>query len=197
MYPRAAYATALLGGAASLRPPLMVAKTNSETRRAAIEKLRAAEWVRDLGVTIENLVEAEAKEDDFDALMTAAALLRCELERTPLHRPRVGSDYAEGGILGAGSVNLELPARTFQPHFHRSGRSEPSSITAPAQEAGEAFRCPIPGCEKRYAKTRSGWDAHVGSRRKHPSWRQELESAEERKREFAAEFPNFFRQNRT
>jgi hypothetical protein len=196
MYPRAAYATALLDHATRLRPTLIVAKTQRQIRCAAIEALRATEWVRNLGVTIENLVEAEANEDDFDALMTAAALLRCELEGIPLHRPCVCSDRAEGGILGSGSVNLDLRTLTFKPFPHRSSPSEPSSVTAPNRAATPntvgAFRCPIPGCEKLYAKTRSGWDAHVGSRRNHPCWRQELESAEERKNQFAAEFPDFF-----
>jgi hypothetical protein len=33
-----------------------------------------------LGVALENLGEAEASEDEFDACVTAAALLRCILE---------------------------------------------------------------------------------------------------------------------
>jgi hypothetical protein len=195
MYPRAAYATALLDGEARLRPALILAKTKKETRRAAVEVLRSREWVRDQGVTIENLVEAEVNEDDFDALMTAAALLRCELEGIPLHRSGGGSDRAEGGILGTGSVNLHLGARTF--HSHRSSPSGPSSAPAPNRAAAPntagTFQCPIPGCEKLYAKTRSGWDAHVASRQNHSQWRQELDSAEERKQQFVAEFPDFFR----
>lgn len=67
---------------------------------------------------MENLLEAENNEDDFDACITAAALLRCELERSPLYAPRLASDRAEGGILGTGSVNLNLGARTFGARFH-------------------------------------------------------------------------------
>jgi hypothetical protein len=57
----------------------------------------------------------------------------------------------------------------------------------------EAFQCPVPGCQKVFAKTRSGWDSHVASRRNHPLWRPELESIEERKKQFMSEFPHFFR----
>jgi hypothetical protein len=42
--------------------------------------------------------------DAFDALMAAAALLRCVLEG---EAPSVGEDgVAEGGILGSGAVRL-------------------------------------------------------------------------------------------
>src|SRR5438046_3201667 len=66
------------------RPPLVVAKTDVNVRREAIAVLLATKWVRSVGVTVENLDEAEANEDDFDACMTAAALLRCVLEKSLL-----------------------------------------------------------------------------------------------------------------
>jgi len=185
MYPRSAYATALLDASATLRPTLIVAKTKKEIRSAAIDRLRTAEWVCDQGVTIQNLFEAEANEDDFDALMTAAALLRCELEGIPLHPSNPSYQRAEGGILGTGSINLDLPARRFNIRF------DADSVVKPTASA--LFQCPIPNCEKLYLKTRSGWDSHVGSQRNHPLWRPELESAHERKQQFMAEFPHFFR----
>jgi len=141
------------------------------------------------------LVEAETNEDDFDALMTAAALLRCELEGIPLHRPCGGRNLAEGGILATGSVNLDLRARTFDTRSHSGGPSEPNSkiglLSAFALNTVRSFQCPIPRCKKLYVKTRSGWDAHIASQRNHPLWRPELESAEERKLQFMAEFPHF------
>jgi hypothetical protein len=138
MYPRSAYATALLDAEPALRSTLIVAKTKRDVRCAAIERLLAAGWVRDHGVTIENWQDAEANEDDFDALMTAAALLRCELDGIPLHRPCLGPNCAEGGILGTGSVNLDLPARTFNPHSHPSGRSTYPSRSEGTRNAAEA-----------------------------------------------------------
>jgi len=113
-YPRAAYATALLEGPAQSRRPLVVAKTKAPIRKAAIAVLRSADWVRHHGVTLENLAEAEAGEDDFDACLTAAALLCCELEGLPLYAPRFdGTGVTGGGILGTGSIEMGLPARTF------------------------------------------------------------------------------------
>jgi hypothetical protein len=67
IYPRAAYATALIDVPPASRAPLIVAKTDAGVRREAIASLRAANWVRWLRVTLENLAEAEANEDDFDA----------------------------------------------------------------------------------------------------------------------------------
>jgi hypothetical protein len=113
IYPRAAYATSLLEASNASRSRLKVAKTYPDVRGHAIAALQAAQWVRKLGVTIENLVDARANEDDFDACMTAAALLRCTLEKLPLCPPRLDSARAEGGMLGTGSVNLGLPEHTF------------------------------------------------------------------------------------
>ncbi|MGE3845092.1 MAG: hypothetical protein AB7I50_26310 [Vicinamibacterales bacterium] len=113
MYPRAAYATALVDMPPTSRPPLIVAKTDAVIRRAAIASLRAARWVGSLDVGLEDLSQAEASEDDFDACVTAAALLRCVLEDAPLCQPELEAAGSEGGILGTGSVNLQLSQRTF------------------------------------------------------------------------------------
>src|SRR4051794_16963547 len=72
IYPRAAYATALLDVLPTSRAPLAVAKTDAGVRRQAIAALRSAEWVRSLSVDLEDLDQAEANEDDFDACVTAA-----------------------------------------------------------------------------------------------------------------------------
>jgi hypothetical protein len=76
IYPRVTYATALLDTPAAARAPLSLAKTDESIRRAAIARLKVAQWVRLLGVTIEDLGDAQANEDDFDACMTATALAR-------------------------------------------------------------------------------------------------------------------------
>ena len=112
IYPRAAYATALLDVPPASRAPLIVAKTKAGVRREALISLRAASWVRQLHVTLENLAEAEANEDDFDAFVTAAALLRCVLDGSPLCAKQQ-SAASEGGMLGTGSVNLQMPQQTF------------------------------------------------------------------------------------
>lgn len=103
-YPRIAYATALLDGP---RAPLGIAKTDAAVRRRAVEALAHARWLMRARVRLEDQVEMQASEDAFDAGITAAALLRIVLEGLPPHAPV--DRLAEGGILGTGSVQLDLP----------------------------------------------------------------------------------------
>lgn len=209
MYPRAAYATALLDVPPTSRAPLVVAKTDAGVRREAIATLRAARWVGSLGVELEDLAQAEANEDDFDACVTAAALLRCVLEGAPLCPAQLQSPASEGGMLGTGSVNLQLPRRTFLSRGRERPPEQPTASTArQSVESGRpdftaansadvgdsvrVFRCPIAGCDKVFRGSRGGWDAHAGSLRLHPGWHPELQGPEERRRRFEAEFPGFF-----
>ena len=148
-----------------------------------------------LGVTIENLTEAETNEDDFDACVTAAALLRCVLEHLPLYASPLDT-RAEGGILGTGSVNLDLSEQTFgslpAPDIPiKQPRQQRRSVPRGATDV-RPLRCPIPGCTKVYVSGRGGWDGHVGSLRIHPDWYPDLHTAEERKDQFKAEYPDFF-----
>ena len=208
IYPRAAYATALLDAPPASRPPLVVAKTDARVRCEAIAVLRRAGWARRLGVSFENLAEAEANEDDFDACLTAAALLRCVLEGAPLCPPHVHSAAIEGGMLGTGSVDLRLPSQTFATPGRERSQARPmvrrawhprepglesAGATGSDPRAGaKVFPCPIAGCAKVFRGSRGGWDAHVGSPRLHPHWHPELRAAEDRKRRFETEFPGFF-----
>jgi hypothetical protein len=187
IYPRAAYATALRDEPIEERPCLIVAKTDCGVRREAIAALRDARWVRILGVSIAGLSEAEGNEDDFDACVTAAALLRCVLEGVPLCSSQCDCSVIEGGILGTGSVNLRVPARTFG----RVGRrADPHGRR---QRERKTYPCPIGGCNKVFRDSRGGWDRHVGSLRLHERWHPELQEPEERKEQFKIEFPDFFR----
>jgi hypothetical protein len=96
IYPRAAYSTAL----ATELPaqPRSLAKTKDEVRRREVENLVLSRWVRDEQVLIEDSALATASEDEFDALMTAAALLRLTLARRPFSTFTV-DPVAEGAIL--------------------------------------------------------------------------------------------------
>ena len=195
IYPRAAYASALLDSPAPVRPPLAVAKTDPTVRQKAISLLVSTEWVRNLGVAIEDIQPAESNEDDFDACMTAAALLRCVLERDDLCPPARIDARAEGGILGTSGINLELTERPFSARAGKRKLPLSESINtsrSPIREAMRTSRCPIEGCGKIYQGTRGGWDGHVGSARNHPSWHPELITVEARKRQFEREFPEFF-----
>jgi hypothetical protein len=206
IYPRAAYATALQSAPPALRPRLSVAKTKPDVRLRAINSLQDAEWVRSLGVTLEDLVDAEGNEDDFDACFTAAALLRCVLERSPIELVADRAAPAEGGMLGTGSINLDLPERSFgspqqawSPLIARGAsrgavpaRRAPGGV--PSREASpRTYSCPIPGCGKMYRGSRGGWDSHVASLRIHPSWHPELQDEADRKQTYRSEFPDFFR----
>jgi|HubBroStandDraft_1064217.scaffolds.fasta_scaffold81171_2 hypothetical protein len=111
IYPRAAYATALID--VTPRPRMSVSKTKAAVRRRAIDALLAARWVGANEARFENVDEARANEDDFDALMTAAALLRCRLEALPMWSSPLCSPASEGGILGTGSVDLTLQEKKF------------------------------------------------------------------------------------
>lgn len=120
IYPRAAYATALLDPAPRAR--LRVAKSDKRgkakgaehtIRGRCVETLLATEWAKLGGVTFEDVDRARGNEDDFDALMTAAALLRCVIEGLPLHASPFHHPAAEGAILGTGSIDLTLAEKTF------------------------------------------------------------------------------------
>jgi hypothetical protein len=91
---------------------LTIAKSDRESRKAAVERLRAQSWVRECGVTFEDADGDILTEDSFDALLSAAALLRCALEGTPLGWS--GADPFEGGILALDSLNLALPEQALR-----------------------------------------------------------------------------------
>lgn len=197
MYPRAAYATALLDSEAAARPPLKVEKTNKTVRSAALIELLRAQWVKRNAVHIENVDFAADNEDDFDACITCAALLRCVIDRLPLCSSVPGADAAEGGILGTGTINLSLPERQFRTAQELIGsnvnRQQVSSAMAPSRSRDmRSYSCPIPGCVWVFKGSRGGWDGHVGSPRTHTNWHPELESAEDRRNAFKVEFREFF-----
>ena len=98
IYPRAAYGTALSAELPARARSL--SKTHTSTRTAAIDELQSSRWLADCGVLIDDVSWAQEGEDDFDACMTAAALLRLTLEGLPLSFSE--PDWiSEGGMLGA------------------------------------------------------------------------------------------------
>lgn len=102
MSPRVCYALAL---AQQLPAPVIpLAKTSRDGRDRAVDALAGACWVTDLAVVLRDLDLARADEDQLDAMISAAALLRCTLASHPLEPP--APDPIEGGILGLASVSL-------------------------------------------------------------------------------------------
>lgn len=188
IYPRAAYATSLLDGSPLQRPQISVAKTSASVRKAAVAQLRNSQWMLEHSVAIENIEEAEQSEDDFDALMTAAALLRCDLEGVPLHGVDSNPEI-EGGMLATGSVNLHLQTKQFRTNTDVVCNPSNLDDAKPSVE----FRCPIQNCTHVFKGSRGGWDSHVASLARHPSWHPEIVNGEERKNLFRNEFPDFLR----
>jgi hypothetical protein len=104
MYPGIAYAVALRERIPSAI--LMVAKNKPEQRQLAINRLTSSTWVKSQAVTLENIDEALASDDDFDALISAAGLLRCVLESRPLDEPQTDDPVCEGGVLLTSAVDF-------------------------------------------------------------------------------------------
>ncbi|HLT30948.1 MAG TPA: hypothetical protein VK013_12985 [Myxococcaceae bacterium] len=206
IYPRAAYGLALSRRRVEKRACMAINKTRLEDRTAALAWLLSDSWLPDGCLSTEALRYAMADEqgDAFDAAMSCIALMRCFIEGTPLSDPSLEDPVAEGGILGTGSVNLDLPEKAFSGR-HRSmfrdtpappaslviPRTTPVPVRTEVQQA-QGLACPIPGCPHRFRRGRLGWDGHVGSPRRHPGWLPDVRDPEERKRAFRVAFPSFF-----
>ena len=102
IYPKACYGIAL---ADSLPTPLMsLTKTKPHARDDAIARLLKASWVADYGVSIQDIRQAMASEDDFDALFSAAALLRLFLTGASVENSAMGHPSIEGDVFGSGII---------------------------------------------------------------------------------------------
>jgi hypothetical protein len=166
IYPRVAYATALRDDPPPLRPRVAVAKTQGAVRGAALHALLTTDWVDAHNVVINDLDAAADNEDDFDACITAAALLRCLLEGTPVAPVRMTDEVAEGGILGTAAVNLDLTERIFRPELRPSDEVvRGDTLTPYAERPPRRYPCPIPGCKHVFSGSRGGWDGVTGRSR--------------------------------
>jgi hypothetical protein len=188
IYPGATYAAALAEAIPS--PRIRVAKTRIGVRRTALRTLEAMPWVKNLGIKLDNLEHAEQSEDDFDACLTAAGLLRCVLQGLPLDAIQDHVAMAEGGMLGAGTIDFSQAPRVFRGDGVQPKPRPIQRTPVPAER--RAFPCPIPGCDRIFKDSRGGWDGHVGSLRQHPDWRPEVRAASQRHQAFRLEFPEFF-----
>ena len=198
MYPGIAYATALVDNLPTCK--LIVSKTKQEQREKVCERLRAANWVAKNGIKLGNLDALIKNEDDFDAQLTAAAVMRCAVERKPLTSQDWIDEIAEGSMLLVGTVDPTLKGRKLTTWLQNKCSSISSSmpdvdtrISGPSTKSSRnIYCCPIPGCSKRFNGSRAGWDAHVASFRMHPDWYPNIENGVERKRLFRKDFPEWF-----
>ena len=109
IYPRAAYATAL--SEALPARPLALGKTKQFVRDQRVRELQNASWVKNHSVSLCDLHRAIDNEDDFDAMMTSAALLRVVLQGLPFSDPTLDDPIAEGGILCTGTLDFSKKSR--------------------------------------------------------------------------------------
>ena len=198
-YPSIAYATALVDKLPTCR--LRVSKTNQQQREEACERLRSANWVTRNHIDLGELNALIKNEDDFDAHLTAAAVMRCVVERMPLTSQDWIDVIAEGSMLLVGTVDPTLKSRNLTTRSQNKRSSMSSSmhdvdtrIYGPSTKTSRNiyYFCPIPGCSKRFYGSRSGWDAHVASFRMHPDWHPNIKNGAKRKRLFRKEFQEWF-----
>lgn len=203
-YPGLAYAAALAEQLPTGR--FVVAKTKQQPRSDACNLLANARWVTTYGVELGDLDSARRDEDDFDALFTAAAVLRCAVEHTPLATPDWIQHVAEGAMLLAGPVDPARRSRAVSKSNHAAQaklqlppaavpRKELRAPGARQRTPGDnvTYRCPIPGCSKVFSDSRGGWDAHVASHQRHPEWFPDIKNPQLRKELFRRDFGYWFR----
>ena len=188
IYPKACYGIAL---SERLPAPLLsIAKTKQPVRQHALEMLLETAWIIREQIVIDDLHAAIENEDDFDALVSAAALTRLFLENAFLDDKDETNEIEskiEGSVLGATSIDCTTGSLRITQTGHRRERT-----TGKQPEEAQPCRCPIPGCDYVYRKGRTGWDAHVASVSRHPDWHPDVRHAARRKKLFRLEFPEWF-----
>jgi hypothetical protein len=184
IYPKACYGIALTE---SLPSPLVsIAKTRHHVREDTIAQLMGAEWVTGHEVAIQDIRQAIANEDDFDALFSAAALLRIVLEDAPIENQIPEGLSIEGGVLG--SASIQAGKQRTQPSRSREVEKAPTGESNNTRQ----YPCPIRGCKHTFQNSRGGWDAHVASLKRHPNWNPEITAATQRKQLFKKDFADWF-----
>lgn len=195
-YPRLAYAAALSDSLNTSKIDISHKtknkQTNLENMNLACCLLERTKWVADKEIKLDDLNSAKQSEDDFDALFTAAAVLRCSLEDIDIVAPDWVDSEIEGSMLLAGPVNPCSNTKKLKEWMddQKAHTSEfRSAIKIPLQTHEKSiYPCPIPGCEKEFHGSRSGWDTHVASPKKHPGWYPAISDGEERKKLFRQDY---------
>ena len=190
-YPRLAYGSALADTLPAGR--MNLAKTKLPARELACDQLQRARWVVANSVDLGDLARVIGNEDDFDAHLTAAAVLRCAIDAVPLSSRAWTDAEAEGSMLLTGAVDPGKPRRgagankPVSSTFRRAG----APLTRSKAVAVKNYTCPIPGCHHVFRGSRGGWDAHVASLRKHPDRQPDVTHGGTRKWLFKKEHPEW------
>lgn len=139
IYPKACYGIVL---SKILPAPLMsIAKTKEVSRQDALEQLEASDWVASSKVELLDLEAALSNEDDFDALMSAAALLRMFIGDAPLDNPGDSYLMIEGSVLGATSLTKSATS------MNNRGPKRSTQVPKKSVSVSKTYQCPIPGCQ--------------------------------------------------
>lgn len=153
-----------------------------DARRAVLEQL---------GV---RLSEASLTHDQLDAAIAAVTAAAADQRIEVLSVEAVGDPLVvrASGDLEEGPMAMLVVSAALQRRL--------SSLVMPADsearsriEVSPKHPCPIDGCSHVFTGSRGGWDAHVASVRRHPSWFPEVSAPERRKQIFRDELPHFFR----
>ena len=203
-YPGLAYAAALADDLPTER--FAVGKTKPDQRNHVCNLLEDVAWVNAYHVDIGDTAPARDDEDDFDAHLTAAAVLRCHLEGTPVVDHEWIDPVAEGSMLLAGPVDPALKAKAItksrkrppQASLHSESAATPTKKPIPPRphqftRRKTEYPCPIPGCSKVFHGSRGGWDAHVEYLHIHPTWHHEVSDRDDRKALFRQEHGEWLR----
>lgn len=183
IYPKACYGIAISD---TLPAPLLsIAKTKASARESAIGQMLGSSWIREHKVKINDVVPALLNEDHFDALISAAALLRIFLEGAPVETADTVDAIAEGSVLGAACLN-NSKQRLAVPNVSSALKNKD------LRKVKKYYRCPIPGCDHVFHNSRGGWDSHIASVRRHTKWHAEINDETERKALFKQEYPDWF-----
>ena len=98
IYPRVCYGLALATGLPA--SPLSIAKTDPAARAEFLDQFAEHSWLSEVHVGFDALGTARRHEDDFDALLSAVAILRCVESDAPMEGHETWDSSVEGSILG-------------------------------------------------------------------------------------------------
>ena len=105
---------------------------------------------------------------------------------------RVLRDYGMMDDRGMGIRRMVIPLMREENGSEPEFEATEDYFKVTLQRRLRTWPCPIPGCRKVFRNSRSGWDAHVASLRKHPDWHPDIRDPRTRKDLFRSDFSHWF-----
>jgi hypothetical protein len=144
--------------------------------------------------------ENDLTHDHLDAAVGAIAAAASDGKVPGLAVVLLGEQLAvrSSGELEEGPMaSLQVDRRLQEALSEIAGAGRDAVNGRPANRAARGsvveLACPIPGCTHVFKSGRGGWDAHVASRKVHPSWMPSESDGQRRKELFRRAFPTFFK----